>query len=121
MLNIERTQHFKQVILEKWEGLYSGINTVMDDKIIQLETFPDPVDRATSETARTFSILLMDRKYETIRQIRSTIERMDNGTYGICEECGEEITEGRLEIMPETTLCLQCKKEQEFVSRLVGG
>ncbi|MBW1973704.1 MAG: TraR/DksA C4-type zinc finger protein [Deltaproteobacteria bacterium] len=56
---------------------------------------------------------IKDRESKLINKIKDAIERIDNGTFGICEVCGEEISEKRLMARPMTTLCIKCKIKQE--------
>ena len=75
--------------------------------------FPDPNDRAIAEYESAFSFRMRERNGWHIRKIEESLERLEDGTYGICEECEEEISEGRLEARPVTTLCIDCKRVQE--------
>ncbi len=75
--------------------------------------FPDMGDQATAETDRNFMLRLRDRERMLLKKIDETIERIDNGTYGICERCGNEINIKRLEARPVTALCIECKIHQE--------
>ena len=81
-------------------------------------SFPDPSDRAIAETELTFSIRMKERKGGLVLKIEEAIERIENGTYGICEECEEEISEERLKARPVTTLCIDCKRKQEEHERI---
>jgi len=75
--------------------------------------FPDMGDQATAETDRNFMLRLRDRERMLLKKIDETIERIDNGTYGICDRCGNEINIKRLEARPVTALCIECKIHQE--------
>ena len=77
------------------------------------ETFPDPTDRAAYESDSTRDLRIRDRERKLIDKIEETLKRIDDGTFGECEECGEVITIGRLKARPVTTLCIACKAEQE--------
>ncbi|HEY2773858.1 MAG TPA: RNA polymerase-binding protein DksA [Candidatus Binatia bacterium] len=77
------------------------------------ETFPDPTDRAAWESDSTRDLRIRDRERKLIDKIEETLRRIDDGTFGECEECGEVITIGRLKARPMTTLCIACKSEQE--------
>ena len=95
-----------------------------DDKPIDAtnipnDKFPDPSDRATAESELSFSHRIQERNRGLIRKIENALERVENGTYGICEECEEEISEGRLEARPITTLCIECKRKQEEYERFL--
>ena len=84
------------------------------------EVFADPADRATAESDRAFTLRIRDRERRLIRKIQSALQRIDDGTYGICDECGEEIAIPRLKARPVTRLCINCKAKQEEDEHLRG-
>jgi DnaK suppressor protein len=88
--------------------------------IDEKENLPDPADRATLESDRNFTLRIRDRERQLIGKIKDALERIEDGTYGICESCEEEISEKRLKARPVTTLCIDCKKKQEDEERLKG-
>ena len=75
--------------------------------------FPDPTDRATLEEERGFELRLRDRDRKLIKKIKEALERIDEGTFGVCTECSQKIGEARLRLRPVTTLCLECKEDEE--------
>jgi DnaK suppressor protein len=75
--------------------------------------FPDPTDRATLESDRNFLLRIKDRERKLIQKVKEALERIDEGTFGICESCGKPISEKRLMARPVTTLCIECKTEGE--------
>jgi len=75
--------------------------------------FPDMGDQATVETDRNFMLRLRDRERLLLKKIDEAIERIENNTFGICEECSSKIDIKRLEARPVTTLCIDCKTRQE--------
>ena len=77
------------------------------------ENFPDLGDQATAETDQNFMLRLKEREQKLLKKIDEALERMANGTFGICESCGEEISFKRLKARPVTTLCIDCKTKQE--------
>lgn len=70
-------------------------------------------DIASQEIDRSFLLRLRDRERKLLKKIEKTLEKIENGTYGICEACGVEIPIERLEARPVTDLCIECKIEQE--------
>lgn len=78
-----------------------------------LGPMPDLVDMASSEVSNTITFRLRDREYRLVKKIREALKRLDEGEYGICLECGDDISPARLLARPVTTLCLSCKQEQE--------
>lgn len=84
------------------------------------DVFPDPVDRAMSESSRTIELRKRDRERKLIQKILKAIQKVEDNTYGTCEECGDEISEERLRVRPEATLCIRCKEEQEKLEKQFG-
>jgi DnaK suppressor protein len=80
--------------------------------------FPDPTDRASLESNRNFLLRIKDRERKLITKVKEAMDRIDNGTFGICESCGRPISEKRLKARPVTTLCIECKTEGENQERL---
>jgi len=83
--------------------------------------YPDPADRASVESEQFFALRLRDRERKLKAKIREALARIENGTYGICEECGGEIGIERLKARPVTSLCIECKSKQEERERLMKG
>ncbi len=79
--------------------------------------FPDPTDRASLESDRNFLLRIKDRERKLITKVKEALERVDTGTYGICESCGKPISEKRLIARPVTTECIECKTEEEQKER----
>ncbi len=81
------------------------------------ETIADPTDRASLESDRNFLLRMRDRERKLLGKIDEAFARIDDGSYGRCEECGGEIGIERLKARPVTTLCIECKSEQEARER----
>jgi DnaK suppressor protein len=73
----------------------------------------DTYDLASEERDREINFILSDRERVKIKQIDDALARMDEGAYGVCESCGLEVAEERLEAMPFTRLCRDCQQDQE--------
>jgi DnaK suppressor protein len=80
--------------------------------------FPDPTDRASLESDRNFLLRIKDRERKLIMKVKEALDRIENGTFGICESCGKPISEKRLMARPVTTQCIDCKTEDEKKERL---
>jgi DnaK suppressor protein len=80
--------------------------------------FPDTIDRSCWETDRNFLLRLRDRERKLLKKIDEALFRIQNGTFGICQECGEDIGEDRLKVRPVATLCISCKEDQEQAERM---
>ena len=70
------------------------------------DNFPDPTDRASLESDRNFMLRIRDRESKLIDKIKKALMRIENGTFGICESCGEDISIQRLKARMVTTQCI---------------
>jgi DnaK suppressor protein len=113
----EQLEHFRQ-ILNAWkrELMYEVDRTVhhMQD---EAANFPDPNDRATQESEFGLELRTRDRERKLLRKIDSALNRIDEGSYGFCDETGEEIGLKRLEARPVATLCLEAQERRELAER----
>jgi RNA polymerase-binding transcription factor len=73
----------------------------------------DTYDLASEERDREINFILSDRERAKIKEIDDALDRLADNTYGICESCGLEITEERLDALPFTRLCRDCQQDQE--------
>ena len=78
----------------------------------------DTYDLASEERDREINFILSDRERSKARNIDDALQRIEEGTYGVCDACGLEIAEERLTAMPFTRLCRDCQQEQEREARL---
>jgi DnaK suppressor protein len=112
--------YFKEVLLHRLDELYDEAERTVAGMTDTEETFPDPTDRATLESDRNFMLRIRDRERKLIMKIREAIQRIEDGTFGLCESCGDEISIDRLKARPVTTLCIECKRKQEAMERARG-
>lgn len=94
--------------------------TPADRETLWIENDADPLDRVTSTFHRDIAISRFDQQALLCRDIRSALHKMEEGTYGSCENCEEEIPSKRLDAVPWAHLCIACQKEAEAPVR-VGG
>jgi RNA polymerase-binding transcription factor len=116
----ERLEYFKGILLERMDQLLGTAGKTVNEMSQEDDTFPDPLDRAMSESSRTIELRKRDRERKLLQKIQKAIQKMEEGTYGTCEECGDEISEERLRVRPEATLCIKCKEEQEKLEKQFG-
>jgi DnaK suppressor protein len=120
MLTKKKLKYFEKLLNERLDGLLDEANKTVTGMSDFKGNMPDPADRATLEADRNFTLRIRDRERKLIGKIKDALERIENGTYGICESCEEEISEKRLKARPVTTLCIDCKKKQEDEERMKG-
>lgn len=112
-MDAEKLEQFRQMLQEEMKLLLSEADKTVHEMGDDAAHFPDPTDRATQESDRTFELRIRDRERKLANKIREALDRIDNGTYGICEDCGGDISEARLKARPVTTQCIDCKMEAE--------
>jgi DnaK suppressor protein len=112
-MNKDRLNYFEKLLSDQRDGLVSEAMKTVEDMSDEEETFPDPTDRASLESDRNFLLRIRDRERKLIVKINEALARIEDGTFGICEMCGEDISEERLKARPVTTLCIDCKTEEE--------
>jgi DnaK suppressor protein len=115
----EKLTYFKGLLDEKLHGLLEEAGKVCSD--MRHDTngdFPDPTDRASLESDRNFLLRIKDRERKLIKKVQEALGRIEDGTFGICDSCGRPISEKRLIARPMTTLCIECKTEDENQERI---
>ena len=113
-------QDFRKLLMERLEELLDQADNTVSGMTTQKENLPDPTDRASLEADRNFMLRIRDRENKLIKKIREAVERIDSGTYGICETCGEDIAIERLRARPVTTQCIECKTKAEAMEKTIG-
>ena len=112
--------YFKKLLTERVENLLAEASETVSGMTGEIVNFPDPTDRASLEADRNFMLRIRDRERKLILKIREALERIDKGTYGICETCGSEISIKRLKARPVTTQCIDCKTKEEAMEDALG-
>jgi len=111
-MNQKDIAFFRGLLNERLEELRSEAGKTVEG-MDQAANFPDPSDRATMEANRNSVLRIRDRERKLIFKIQEALQRLEDGEFGICEQCGEEIGIDRLKARPVTTLCIECKATQE--------
>ena len=112
----QREQFDEQLNAWKEELVHEATKTV-DGMHEEKAQFADPTDRASMETDRNFLLRIRDRERRLISKIDKALERIEDGSFGSCDECGEDIEIKRLKARPVATLCIHCKTLQEEEDR----
>ena len=120
MLTQEKKEFFKELLFQRLDELFAGANRAVNDLDGLREAYPDFVDLASLETDVSFSFHLKERESRLMRKINRALETLNNGDFGICEECGEEISEERLKARPMAVLCIECKRNEEALEKIKG-
>lgn len=113
--------YFRQILETELNILQSKAGlTVLDLIGDTSEGEPDPLDRANQEISRSNVYRIRGRESRLIKKIKDRLESIENGTYGICEDCEEPIAFKRLNARPVTSHCIACKKCREVFEKAIG-
>jgi DnaK suppressor protein len=114
-------KRFRDILVSRRkEILKNAQRTLNEDMTLDSDDLPDEMDLASTEYLHAFTFRLRGREKSYLAKIDKAIERIDGGTFGICEACGETISPKRLEARLETTLCIRCKEDQEREEKAYG-
>lgn len=114
-------KRFKKILEEKRETLIKNAQqTMAEDMTLDSNDLPDEMDLASSEYIQSFTFRLRGREKSFIDKIQLALKKIEDGSFGVCDTCGEEISVKRLEARPETTLCIRCKEDQERAEKDFG-
>ncbi len=112
-------ERFKALLQEqRVELLDKARKTLEQDMALDVNELPDDMDFATSQSDQGMILRLRGREKTLLKKIDGALKRLEAGEFGICDECGDEIAMKRLEARPVTSLCIECKTEQERRERL---
>jgi RNA polymerase-binding transcription factor len=106
----------RQEILKEIEGSLG--QSLTEDQQRRLESARDVGDQALMDLDRELGISLMEMRNRRRQAIDEALTRLSEGTYGICAECGVEISEKRLEAVPFAKLCVECQSRQELLEKI---
>ena len=113
-LTTEKLEEFRTILHDKRDRLLAEAKRTLDQEmVIETEERMDEVDQASSEYMQAFSFRLRGRERFLLGKIEHALKKMDEGEYGLCEECDDQISLKRLMARPEAQLCIQCKEAQE--------
>ena len=112
---VEKMDEMKEILLKMKEETLHEIRKSLKSgsDITTGEPSGDIYDQASSERDRELGLLLGDREREKLRNIDEALLKVDEGEYGVCEECEEEIPLGRLKVLPFARYCVKCKADIE--------
>jgi len=116
-MNARQLDYFRKKLADEIDQLVLNEAAMMVSVQDYSEVHPDILDRAVYEGQRAFAFRIRERERFLIWKIKDALRRIEEGTYGICEECGEDIPIARLKARPVTNYCLDCKTRMEAQER----
>ena len=112
--------YFREILTQSLEDLLKRSDEAVSLLLESTVQAPDPLDKATLEADRTFTLRMRGRENKLIHKIEQSLARIEAGTFDTCEVCGEEISINRLKARPVTTYCIACKNKMEATERAAG-
>ena len=118
-MDTNQIEFFKQILEDRIEELFSQADQTIHEIINQNSKEIETIDRAFFNADQTLKLKIRNRESRLIKKISQALERIEDGTYGMCEICGEDISLRRLEAWPVITKCIKCKQEEERMEVLI--
>ena len=110
---------YKRVLLEEKERILNNSKQALKNELaVSPDDLPDETDLAASEITQNLVFKLRDRERQLLTKIDEALARMEDGTFGTCQECEEPIEPRRLEARPVSELCIACKEKQEHREKI---
>ena len=121
-MNAKMKEYFRQILVN-WrdELLKESFQTLNNLQNVENSAKPDLTDRASEEIDRTFELRTRDRERKLINKIDAALKRIEDGTYGYCEETGEPISLKRLQARPVATLSLEAQENHEKAEKRLNS
>lgn len=117
-MNKRDTTRFKKLLSQQRDELLGNARRSLSGDIhVDPDDFPDEMDSASSEVNLQFTGRLREREQGLITKIDAALEKIEEGSFGECRLCGEDIGVKRLKARPVAELCIECKSEQEQIER----
>ena len=117
-MNERQREYFRAKLLQWREDILKEAKETLQHLQEENQNHPDLADRASSETDRSIELRARDRQRKLIAKIDEALGRIEDGTYGYCEETGEPIGVARLEARPIATLSLEAQERHERRERV---
>jgi DnaK suppressor protein len=119
-MNDDDLEYFKAILNQQIRELAQRGDETREGLSASTINEPDPLDRAARETDRNCTLRLRDRESKLIRRITQSLEAIEDGSYGICQACGRDISLNRLKARPIARYCIKCKTKMEAFEKVVG-
>ena len=119
----KRKDVLKRLLLKKRNDVVQGLEFQMGRKLIhetgqKIDSAMDSADQSAQDVDQGIDYSLLEMKYEQYKDIADAFRKLENNSYGICEECGGEISIKRLEVNPLARYCIECKTRKEEIEKI---
>jgi DnaK suppressor protein len=109
---------FKELLIKQRSEILNKADSFKHDSIMESSAQGDEGDLAVSELSLSISLRLQERQAHLLQKIDRALGKIEEGSFGLCEQCEEELNINRLKARPVATLCISCKEEQENKERV---
>lgn len=115
----EEVAKYREILMDKREALVGQVESLVKDAKSSTEATEnsksplEDAENAADTYEQDFAFIAMESEEELLRKIENALRRIREGTYGACEECGDEIRHERLEALPFANLCVKCQQLEE--------
>jgi len=117
-MNERQRTYFRKKLIQWWDEILAESRETLEALQTESHNHPDYADRASSETDRSIELRARDRQRKLISKIDAALKRLDDGSYGYCEETGEPISLKRLDARPIATLSIEAQERHERRERV---
>ena len=119
-LRPEDIEYFKDLLSSQLDELLARAEKTVAELIRNGDLSADIIDQASSDIGRNYTLRICDRESRLIGKIKTALAKIEDGTFGICESCDEEIGVERLKARPVTAYCIRCKTKMEAFEKVSG-
>lgn len=123
MMSKKKKEALRKMLLEKKREVWNEVKERLFRQLgseykSEIDTALDEGDKALTDLAEETGLSLIDLRKDILDKIDHALEKLDQGTYGICEDCGAEISEQRLKAVPFAIYCIECKQKREELEQI---
>lgn len=119
-LRSQDIEYFRDFLSGQLDELLTRAEKTVAELIRNGDLSADIIDQASSDIGRNYTLRICDRESRLIRKIKTALSKIEDGTFGICEACDEEIGIERLKARPVTAYCIRCKTKMEAIEKVAG-
>jgi DnaK suppressor protein len=116
MTSRDRHDALRQMLEERRREIQEKLRAIREEMPSYQDEVRDTEEQSVTDFAQEMDFALMEMKAQTLIRIDEALQRVDQGTYGTCDECGQEIAEARLKAVPFALLCLECQEREETLA-----
>jgi DnaK suppressor protein len=112
----ERADVLRRMLEERRSEIHDKLRAIREEIPSYQDEVRDTEEQSVTDFAQEMDFALMEMKAQTLIRIDEALQRVDQGTYGTCDECGQDIAEARLKAVPFALLCLECQEREETLA-----